>query len=537
MDLILERERFVKSLKENKKDEIQNIKGKVKNFSKTPFGAILLFGFSQIFIKIFGFIKNRYLAGFFGTSLEKDIFDSAFLIPDAIYAISSESIMMFAFFPIFMRLKEENLKSALRFAGRVLIFLSFLVFFVSAIFFFSTESLAKFILDNNISESKKDLFVLWSKSLIPVGIFLSFSNFFSATLISEKRYIRFALAPLLYNFGTIFGVAVLSKFFGVNGIIFGTLIGAFLHMLTQINLKFDFKNIFSPLEKAEKDFLRISLPFFFSTIFIRKLTDFLISEKANSLGAGVFASFGYAFNIFAIANSLISITISQAFYVDFTKKDFLKSFQKALNLIIFFSIPASFLLFVFRAQLVRILYGADGFDWRSTILTLEHLQALSFGLIFFNLIPIISRIFYAKEETKFPIFANFISMIFLIFGFFLLGEKSNVTIFSSIISFSYFVSFMVLMIFFVKKFRNFEFKKIFIEILKILGSSILMAIIIYAGLNIWDKFFITNTFLTIFLQVTFSFSLGLVGFFSVLFSMNSENFKFLKTRVLEFFKR
>ena len=49
-----------------------------------------------------------------------------------------------------------------------------------------------------------------------------------------NRFFVYALSPVLYNIGIIIGVLFLSPQFGIRGIVFGVILGAFLHVVIQI---------------------------------------------------------------------------------------------------------------------------------------------------------------------------------------------------------------------------------------------------------------------------------------------------------------
>ena len=59
------------------------------------------------------------------------------------------------------------------------------------------------------------------------------SAVFGGVLISLKRFAAYALAPIFYNIGIIFGAVFLTRFLGVTGLAWGVVIGAILHMAIQ----------------------------------------------------------------------------------------------------------------------------------------------------------------------------------------------------------------------------------------------------------------------------------------------------------------
>jgi len=59
-----------------------------KGFAKVGQAAFVLAIFTVI-VQIFGLVRDRLLAGIIGPSLELDIYNAAFLIPDLVFAIGA----------------------------------------------------------------------------------------------------------------------------------------------------------------------------------------------------------------------------------------------------------------------------------------------------------------------------------------------------------------------------------------------------------------------------------------------------------------
>ena len=65
-------------------------------------------------------------------------------------------------------------------------------------------------------------------------IFLGVSGVLGGMLQSFRRFLIYSLAPIFYNLGIIFGAVWFSNWFGLSGLAWGVVLGAFLHMLIQI---------------------------------------------------------------------------------------------------------------------------------------------------------------------------------------------------------------------------------------------------------------------------------------------------------------
>ena len=83
--------------------------------------------------RFLGLIRDRFLAGFFGASVDLDIYFTAFRIPDLVYSIIFAGGITVSFLPIFSEYFRKDKEEAWKITNYVLnIFLLFyfLVFFV-----------------------------------------------------------------------------------------------------------------------------------------------------------------------------------------------------------------------------------------------------------------------------------------------------------------------------------------------------------------------------------------------------------------------
>ncbi|MES4792722.1 MAG: murein biosynthesis integral membrane protein MurJ, partial [Chloroflexota bacterium] len=60
------------------------------------------------------------------------------------------------------------------------------------------------------------------------------SGMLTGMLNGRERFLLPALAPMLYNVGIIFGAVVLADRWGVNGLAFGVVLGAGMHLGIQV---------------------------------------------------------------------------------------------------------------------------------------------------------------------------------------------------------------------------------------------------------------------------------------------------------------
>jgi putative peptidoglycan lipid II flippase len=87
---------------------------------------------------------------------------------------------------------------------------------------------------------------------------------------------------------------------------------------------------------------------------------------------------------------------------------------------IFWSIPATVLIIVLRAQLVRIILGSGAFNWDATRLTAAALALFILSLCAQSVSLLIARAYYAAGRTKMPLFFGIISVFISVISAFVL---------------------------------------------------------------------------------------------------------------------
>lgn len=143
----------------------------------------------------------------------------------------------------------------------------------------------------------------------------------------------------------------------------------------------------------------------------------IVSIIGSSLATGTISAFNFATNIqtvplgiFALSTALAVFPLLSEQYAKGQHKQFLDTFNRAFIRILYFILPASILLLLLRAHLVRLLIGYGKCDWSCTITTFDTLSVLSFCLIAQSLIPLISRAFYARHNTRTPVLIGLLAI-------------------------------------------------------------------------------------------------------------------------------
>jgi putative peptidoglycan lipid II flippase len=240
----------------------------------------------------------------------------------------------------------------------------------------------------------------------------------------HRRFLIYALSPILYNIGIIFGIIFLHPKFGLDGLIFGVVIGAFLHMIIQVPFII-YKGTFPRLSfmipwNDIKKVVLLSLPRTL-TLVSHQLSSFFLVSLASFMAGGTISIFSLAFNLQSVPLTIVGVSYSSAvfptlsrFFAQKNRGEFLKHMIDSARHIVFWSVPITILFIVLRAQIVRTIYGAGQFDWADTRLTAATLAIFIFSVMGQSLILLFVRAFYAEGKTMKPLIINIISGLFIV---------------------------------------------------------------------------------------------------------------------------
>ncbi len=516
--------------------------------------AAFWLGSFAIISGILGLLRDRMLAGMFGASRALDIYYSAFRAPDFIYTLMLFLTSATAVIPIFLQKSEKSEKEAENFFGTVVLFFSSAVALLSITAFFLMPVISDFLFPG-FSAGERELSSALSRIMLLSPVFLGLSNIFSGITQSFKRFFAYALSPVFYNLGIIFGILFFFPVFGIRGLAYGVSLGAFLHMAVQIpslvGAGFDLR--FGRISFAEiKNVVAHSLPRTIG-LAVNQISTLVFTAFASTMALGSIAVFNLSQNLGYLPTTIIGLSYSVAAFPALAsmslKKEragFEEHFSSAFRHIVFWTVPFSALFLILRAQIVRVILGSGAFSWQDTRLTAASLFLLSLAIVFQSLFLLLVRAFYAEGETKKPLLINIVSAVFGILAMFwfsnmLVPENVFARAFASVLDISDISDIRVLalplgilagsvfnlfFLFWAFKavFGWFPIKKSQKSILEIIFAGFLGGLAAYAGLNIFSLVFDLNTFLGVFLQGAVSGVFGILAVASVLYSVKNREF-------------
>lgn len=488
----------------------------VKNSKTVTHGAILI-ATSQLLSRVLGLLRDGLFARAFSTTSEAGIYFAAFKIPDFIYNFLVAGGLSIVFLPLFAQYwHKEGKEKAWEMANYVINAIAIFISLASLICFIFTPLLLKIFIPG-FSAEQLAMAVPLTRLLLISPIFMGVSSLLSSALMHFDNFVSYSLAPILYNLSIIFGIVFLAPTFGVFGVGIGVILGAILHLAVQLPGAFHngykFKPVLNFKIQALKDMYRLALPRIIATS-SQQLDDLLTTGIVSIvISVSAISILAYAYNLQYIPIGLFAMPLAISVFPVLSrlweaqeKQKFFETFSNVFKKITFFATPFAVLFFVFRAQIVRLLYETIGnigkqgnFSKEAVILTSACLGIYALSTLFTSFIPLFVRAFFSTKDTKvptlisvfaividiafswiFPVliksnnnFANFVAKMFdleIVKDFSIIGVPMALLL-SSVIQI------ILLWYFFVKIYGDFGVKKIFD-----FGSKILIASI-FAGLG------------------------------------------------------
>lgn len=385
------------------------------------FTTIILSGLS-VASRIVGLVRDRVLTSTFETGGILDSYFSAFRVPDMIYTILILGTLSSAFIPVFSSIVHKRGKKAEEeantLASDLLLIVSLVMGVISLLMFFFAPQLTRIVAISYEGEKFANTVALTRIMAFSPMIF-AVSSIFTSILNVHKKFFVAASAPILYNLGIIIGATALYPIWGVRGLGYGVILGALMHASIQIPavINAGFRPQIPNLElKALRNMWNLYWPRML-VIDLAMVSLFFGTIIASST-SGAVSIMNLAFNVNTLPIGVLAISFATAMfpylseaYAKGKMRKFNTYIEHTITRILFVLIPTMFMMLVLRAQIVRVIYGAENFTWEDTYLTLTTLTFFAISIPFQGLLPFFVRVFYAKHDSKTPMRVGVLGMM------------------------------------------------------------------------------------------------------------------------------
>jgi putative peptidoglycan lipid II flippase len=363
--------------------------------------------------QILALLRDHTFAHLFGAGETLDLYYAAFKVPDLVFALVASLVSAYVLIPKITNIEEKEAQKLISQTTSFLLLGGGIICGILALF--APQFL--FILYPTFKHSPQAAsFVLLARILLIQPVLLGLSGIMTSVTQTHRRFVLFALSPVLYNLGIIGGTIFLYPRFGLPGIGIGVVIGALAHLSIHLPIVAQaglFPRLTIPSPKAMWEVVKNSVPRSMA-LGISSATTLALIALVSRTGTGGISVFTFASNLEGVPLSLVAASYATAAFPvmaeHVSKKRFVEytgTITAALRHIIFWSAVTTVLTIVLRAHIVRIVLGSGAFNWDDTRITAAVLAILVLGLLAQGIILLASRAFYAANRSWNPLFVQF----------------------------------------------------------------------------------------------------------------------------------
>ena len=369
-----------------------------------------------VFGQLIGLARGIIVARTFGASAELDAFIYANRVCETLFLLVAGGALGSTFLPAFTALltrgdKETAWRLASSLGNTVTLTLSLLAVFI-AIF---APQVIRYAIAPGIA-SDPELFAL-TVSLLRIqllsAVLFGIGGLIVGILNAHQVFLIPALTPAMYQLGIIFGALVLAPSMGVYGLAWGVVIGAALYVAVQIPSLLRQKGLYTPRlgwdDANTRQVILLMGPRLLGVAVVQ-LNFWVNNILASGMESGSAASLSFGFSLMLMAQAAIAQSVAIAAMPTFSAQHALgkvdemrASLAASLRGILLLAVPASVGLIMLRHPLVSALYQRGKFDDQDVQFTAWALLWYAAGLVGHSVMEVLTRAFYAQQDTKTPV--------------------------------------------------------------------------------------------------------------------------------------
>jgi len=369
--------------------------------------------------QVLGFLRTMLVNGNFGVTgpNSTDAYFAAFTVPDFFFYVIAAGALGVAFIPVLSdRLAKNDRQGMWEVSSSLLNLLTIIMLGVGVVIFLFAGPLVHHIVAPKLTGHTYDNTVFIMRCLALNPLLFTVSGILAAVQQTLGRFFFYAIAPLFYNLAIIGSIYVFSgSSLGIRCLGIGAAIGGLLQLAVVIfgliGTQFSWKPKIIWRSSDFKTVLRQLVPRSIDQG-MDQVQTIVETSLASRLGQGVISYYNNAYVLQTAPVLLIGTAISTAAFPRLTARlsqgrpDLFRSdFLRILRFMIWITIPVIIVSYLSRGYLARIIFKTGS---KEIALIFGFLAA---AIFFRTMYTIISRWFYARKDTKTPLFVSVFTIV------------------------------------------------------------------------------------------------------------------------------
>ena len=398
---------------------------------QTVGGAAVIISVAYLASRLLGLLRDRLLVAHFGIGARLDAYTAAFRLPDLLFMLLVSGAFAVSFIPVFTAyIEEEKRDLAWRVTSSLLNILVLLTIVIAVIIWIFADPLTTLITPG-FDAPRHHLTVQLTRIMLVTPIFFAISSVLGSIQQAFNRFLFFALAGVFYNLGIIAGIIWLAPRYGIYGVAYGVVGGVVLQAVIQlaglIGLGYRWRPSLNFKLTGVRKVFKLMIPRGLDQG-IDQINYVVETLIGSGLASGSVAAFSFANNLKNVPLVLISSSISTAVFPQLAaraaegdRKQLVAAYVRAARLILFLAIPSAVVTIIARGYIVRLLFGSG------SQVTSNALGWFAGSIVFSSLFMLVSRVYFAMQDTRTPLYTSLGSIPLNIFLSFVLARHYGVS--------------------------------------------------------------------------------------------------------------
>ncbi|WP_245228704.1 murein biosynthesis integral membrane protein MurJ [Pontixanthobacter sp. CEM42] len=383
--------------------------------------------------RLFGFVRDILVARVLGATAMGDAWQLAFMLPNIFRRLFAEGAFASAFVPLFnRRMKEDgDVSEARAFAENVLAVLLPILIVFGAIALMVMPWVVEYFAPDGLAADGDSLAIatMMARITFPYLLFMSLATVFAAVLNSLSRFAAAAAAPILLNicliaalsYGATLDSGLAARRETATFMAFALSLSGFLQLVWLIvwmrKAGFRIGLVAPKLTSGVKELGVLVVPaifgagvyqisrfidlFFLSTLPVGSYTYLAMADRWNQLPLGIIG--------IALGTAILPALSRYLSREEGEEAQRLQS--NAVELSMLLTVPSAVALFITGSAFTRVFFGGGAFTNEDALITGTVVSGLVIGLPAYVLIKVLTPNFFARKDTRTPVYTAAASLV------------------------------------------------------------------------------------------------------------------------------
>ena len=367
--------------------------------------------------RVLGVLRDAIISHYFGRGPQTDAYNAAFTVPDLLFYLLQSGALSSTIVPIITEYRQQGRNKSADQTVSIVASVIFVVIGLMICLMWAEARALTVMLNPGFDAARIAMSVPLTRVLLPAQIFFFLGGLMMGVLYSRKQFLVPALGPVIYNSGIIFGGVVLRFWLGIEGLVWGAIVGAFLgnFLLPFIfvrRLGVRLRPSLQVLHPGARKVWRLLLPMGLG-VALPNIDQMVNKLFASYLGPGDTTAIMNAYRLMLLPIGVFAQAMSLAVYPTLSSqaaekdhKAMRKTMNSSLRNILFLTVPASALMFLLAAPVIAFLLQSGKYTAADTLITASALRMLSLGIFAWSCQSLLTRGFYALQDSRIPVISG-----------------------------------------------------------------------------------------------------------------------------------